>query len=255
MIFVEVIRTIQTSWGDGMATVWEWPRLHQGLVESQFYIQVGNLASVSPYTGQQTVYGPNFQRWIAKVVLPVKKGPDWREISGLISRLRGQNELIRMVDYYRMAPGYDVAVDATTALWSDSSYWDDLTGWDFGFMPPYVEVDEAAVRDARTMVLRGFPASISTVLRLGDLGEVRPSGSAADHGHLYEMTSNVNSDASGKTRIYFEPGLRAPVVSGDMFVIRKPTSVFTLATDSEGIIQRSIGNLGSIGLSFVEKLP
>lgn len=238
-----------------MTTVWEWPRLHRGLIESQFYIQVGNLASVSPYTGQQMVYGPNYQRFVAKVVLPAKKGPGWRELSGIITRLRGQVELVRMVDYYRMSPGYDVAVDGSTATWSDSSYWDDGTGWEAGFMPPYVEVDEPAERESRSLVLRGFPASINSVMRLGDLGEVRPGGLKADHGHLYEMTSNVNSDVNGKTRVYFEPGLRADVLEGDQFVIRAPTSVFTLSSDSEGVIQRSLGNLGSVGLSFVEKLP
>lgn len=95
----------------------------------------------------------------------------------------------------------------------------------------------------------------SAILNMGDLFEARPGGIAAEHGHLYEVNREADTNSTGKTRLYFEPGLRKKIAAGDMIVLRYPTSVFRLASDQEGLISRGLANLGDMGLSLTEVLP
>jgi hypothetical protein len=238
-------------------TIWDWPKKHRGTTESQFYLAPTSLSSTSPYTGQQTAYGPQVQRWTAKLTFPTMRAPDWRPVQAFITRLRGISGAVRMVDYHRMRPARD-AFDAVATFqnWSDGTTWSDGKGWASGYLPPFIICDEAADEGDDSIVVRGLPVSSSeTVLRMGDLFEVRPNGIPADHGHLYEIVADARTDADGKTRLYIEPGLRKAVAMGDMIVLRYPTSVFNLASDQEGIVSRGLVSLGNMGLALNEVLP
>src|SRR5262249_25574971 len=121
--------------------------------------------------------------------------------------------------------------------------------------PPYVVADQAAPQDDVSLVLSGLPASTDQVLRVGDLFEHRPNGVPSTAGRLYEVIDHCKSNAAGKTRVYFEPALRAPVSAGDMIVLAYPSTVFRLIDDNQGAITRTApGNLASVGLSLMEVL-
>lgn len=239
-------------------SVLTWPREHRATTESQFYLQSSNLMAISGLTGQQTPYGPQYQRFVAKLTFPGKKGPEWRQLQGLITRLRGAGGKIRLVDYHRMFNAYDTAVRAAngaTSRWSDDSLWSDGSGWANGYLPPSVAVDEPASRGDDSVVLRGLPASLADALSAADLIEFRPNAIAPEYGMLHEVVNAARTNSDGKTRVYFQAPLHANLAAGDMAVLRYPMSVFRLAADTEGVIQRSLGNVGNLGLSFIEVLP
>ncbi len=242
-------------------SVWEWPKEFRGTVESSFHLMPSSLSSASPYTGEETVYGPQFQRFQAKLTFPAYPGParnetvNWRILNGFITRLRGRSQFVRLVDYHRMRCQYDVAVSPSSVNWSDGSTWSDGAGWENGFLPPFVTVDEAAVRGDDSVVLRSFPASLVDVLRPGDLMEFLPNGERRDYSLLHEVTHYCRSNADGKTRVTFQAPLRIGLAPGDAVSLRYPSGVFRLASDGEGVMQRSLGNIGQAGLSFNERLP
>lgn len=233
----------------------EWPREFRAVAQSQFQLQSAGLMATSPFTGEATPYGPFAQRFICNVTFPTVRAPTHRYWSGFITSLRGMQNTIRMVDYFRMRPAYDVEVDPGTQNWSDGSTWSDGRGWASGFLPPFCAADEAAIEGENSLVLRGLPASLNAVLRLGDLFEIRPNGLRAAHGMLHELIHESRTDSNGKTRVEFEPSLRKGVAAGDQVVLRYPSSLFRLASDTEGAITRTMGNLGNMGMSLVEVLP
>lgn len=237
-------------------TIWDWPAKHRGTIDSQFYLAPSSLSSASPYTGQQTPYGPQVQRHVAKLTFPTLQAPAWRPLQAFITRLRGISGAVRMVDYHRMRPARD-QFDAvlTRQNWNDGTTWSDGTGWSSGYLPPFIACDVATDEGADSMVVRGLPPNEKACLRMGDLVEVRPNGIPAAHGHLYEIVADARTNADGKTRIHVEPGFRRAVAAGDMVVLRYPSSVFSLASDQEGIFSRTSVSLGNMGLSLVEVLP
>ena len=241
-------------------TIWTWPKEWRATTQSQFYLAPSSLSSRSPYTGQLKAYGPQVQAWTAKLTFPTMKPESermaWRQVQAFITRLRGITGSLRIVDYHRMKCAYDqFKVDPVEQSWSDGPNFTDGHGWVDGFLPPYVEADEAADEGATSLVLRSLPASIKNISSMGDLFEVRPNGIPASHSHLYDMVANVSTDADGKTRIYLEAGLRKGVAAGDMIVLRYPTGVFRLSSDQEGVISRGIANVGDMGMSLSEVLP
>jgi len=241
-------------------TIYEWPRCWRGTAESQFYLAPSNLQSVSPYTGQATPYGPQTQIWTAKLTFPTMsprdhRGMPWRQVQGFITRLRGIGGMLRIVDYHRQRSAYDQNRAGAEESWSDNQPFSDGRGWSVGYLPPSIVADEPAREADTSVVVRGLPASLHQALDMGDLFEVRPGGIAVPHGHLYEVSFRADTGASGKTRLYFEPGLRKGVAAGDMIVLREPTSVFRLATDQEGIVQRGLASFGEMGMSLTEVLP
>lgn len=241
-------------------TIWDWPKCWRATTQSQFYLAPSNLSSRSPYTGQLTPYGPQVQAWTARLTFPTMKADSdrmsWREVQAFVTRLRGIKGMLRIVDYHRMKPAYDqYEVNPSEENWSDGTTFSDGHGWVDGYLPPAIEVDEAAEEGATSIVVWGLPASLTKPLRMGDLFEVRPNGIPAVHSHLYECVANVDTDVNGKTRLYFEPGLRKGVAAGDMIVLRYPTGVFRLASDQEGIISRGLVNRAEMGFSLSEVLP
>lgn len=239
-----------------MPTIWEWPKEWRGTTSSQFQLLSKSLTSASPFTGQRTVYGPQVQKFVANLTFPTMRPEKHRRVQGFITRLDGVVGLVRMVDYHRMKTAYDqFEVNPVEQDWSDGSGWSDGTKWVDGYLPPFIEVDEAAPEGSESIVVRNLPASLIKPIGWGDLFEARPNGIPAPHAHLYENVADVNTNASGKTRLYFKPGLRKGVAAGDMIVIRYPTSVFKLATDNEGAITRGLVSLAEMGLSLEEQLP
>lgn len=233
----------------------EWPKEFRAVAQSQFQLQSTGLMSTSPFTGEATPYGPLSQRFICNVTFPAVRSPVHRYWSGIVSSLRGMQNTLRMVDYFRMRPGYDLDVDPSVSNWSDNSTWSDGRGWSEGFLPPLCAVDQAARMGDNTLVFRGLPANVKSVLRLGDLFEIRPNGMRAAHGMLHEVIHESRTDASGKTLVEFEPSLRKGVAAGDQIVLRYPSSLFRLANDTEGAITRSMGSIGNMGMSLIEVLP
>lgn len=239
-----------------MQTIWEWPYEHQSTSGSQFYLLPSSLNSGSPYTGQSTIYGPQVQRWTAKLTFPNMMPKKWRPLQAFVTRLRGMKGLVRMIDYQRMRPYYDqYVVKPTEENWSDGLPWNDDKGWVSGYLPPYIIADEAAEEGATSLVVRGLPSNLKSALTMGDPFENRPGGIPANHGHFNEIVHDANTNSVGKTRLYFEPGLRRSVAAGDMVVIRNATCVFGLASDSEGVMARGESGEATIGLSLLEALP
>lgn len=237
-------------------TIWEWPREWRATTESQFYLSSASLSSVSPYTGQTTPFGPNYQKHLAKLTFPGMPAPLHRRVQAFLTRQRGIVGMLRMIDYHRMKPAYDqFRASPIEQSWSDGLPWADGTGWIEGYLPHFIAVDETADEGASSVVVRGLPPSIPAVLGMGDLFELRPGGVPASHGHLYEISHDARSNAVGKVRLYFEPGLRARIAPGDQVVLHYPTSVFRLASDQEGIVSRGLGSVGHVGISLEEVLP
>lgn len=233
----------------------DWPADLVNVQSRGFRLVSRNLQSSALITGEVTPSGPVVQRWIARLSYPAKREADWRRISGLLAGLRGTQGFLRIGDPMRRMPYHDRTVARTTEAWDDSTSFDDDTGWVSGPLPQFVAAAAAAARSARSILLSGLPASTAGVLGYGDLFEIRPSGVPAAHGHLYEVTGTANSDSSGESRVYFEPGLRTGVAAGDMVVLTEPRSVFRLADEDQGEMEVDNALFGRIGLSLIEVLP
>lgn len=230
------------------------------VTERSFRLKPLSITSSGLFRQAPSPYGPVEQRWIAELTYPPLDEADWRYWDGFIANLGGMTGRFRAHDPARRQPRYNATVKTTTENWDDNQPWDDGAGWESGKLPPYVAVAEAASRGETDLLLE-FPdaghASLSAVLRSGDLFEVRPNGVPVDHGHLYVVTGTANTDANGQTRVYFRPGLRASVADGDMVVLSDPTTVFQLSSDAVGdmVVTGSSGDRATLGLSLIEVLP
>lgn len=183
----------------------------------------------------------------------------WQYLSGFFARGQGQTALIRMTDIWRRFPLRDQQlIDAnlvSTTFFNDATTFTDETGFVDGLLPPSVSVYEAAVAGDDSIVLTGFPASLSPALYLGDLFEVRIGQAPAPHGHLYEVAGNAPTDVNGRTRVYFVPELYAGVAAGDQVILREPMTLFRPASDEEGVIERFLADLGATGFTLIEERP
>lgn len=236
-----------------------WPAGFHRIVAGGFRLRFVSLTSQRLFSRLVSPYGPVGAYFSASLTLPplpdrpgATQAATWRELSGLIARAQGQRGLFRLYDPSRCWPGHDLDVATTSENWSDGTGFSDGTGWISGYLPPYVALDEAAARGADSIVLKSLPASTARVLRMGDRFEIRPAGVPARHGHYYEVTYDAKTDANGKTRIAFQPGLRAGVAAGDMVVLRFATTVMRLASDEQGEIDIDVLHHGRAGLTFVE---
>lgn len=246
---------------DLIDTVWSLPRNMRAVTESEFYLSSSSIEDASPWTGERGVYGPYVQYWIANITPPsarsVKKAHDgevtWRDWQGFVTRLRGTVGRVRMVDYYRMRPRFD-AGNVSDGAWAGGAMWSDGQPWKVGGLPPYVTFADPVREGDDTAVLKGLPPSTEMVLSINDLCEGRPNGIPTPYGNLYELVTTVRSNSSGQARIYVQPGFRQRFAAGDMMVLREPTCVFRLADKDQGIVRRSMGNVGSLALKLVEHI-
>jgi hypothetical protein len=241
-------------------TIWSLPRSMRAVVQSTFNLSSSAIESTSPFTGQSVPYGPMVQVFVADLKPPPAPGPaqaregqaSWREWQGFITRIRGTSGRLRITDYFRMRPAYDMLHAATAAQWADGEIWMNGEPWTVGALPPYVTFDQAAAAGDDNFVLRGLPANTEAVLAPADLIEGRPNGIPTDTGNLYEVVHISRTNADGKARVYVQPPLRQGFAAGDMAVLRYPTSVFRLADKDQGIVTRGMGNIGNLGLRLIE---
>lgn len=224
-----------------------------------FRLRSYNVSSIGSQTREVFPGGLIVARFEAKMTMPDLEEDRWREHDGLLARLRGIDGTIRLWDAARPEPRYNALVARSKASWDDGTYFSDGSGWESGPLPPYVVVDQRAARGSNSLMLRGFQASLAAVLRPGDLFEARPNGLPSEHSHLYLVTRTSNTNADGKTRVHFEPGLRKSLCAGDQIVLgggaERPMGIFRLASDDEGLIDVRAPIIGSLGLSFIEVLP
>lgn len=240
--------------------IWSWPYDTAPEVRS-FRLRAFNLFSISSQTQEFVPGGLLVQRFEARLTFPALTADRWRELDGLLAVLAGAGGKLRLWDEARKQPYYNSLVSKSGSNWDDNTTWDDGAQWESGLLPPFVTASEDQPRGATDLLAGGFPANTEGVLRRGDLFEVRPNGTAAEHGHLYVVVGFANSNSGGKTRIFFRPGLRAGVRAGDMLVIGGssptfwPSTVFRLASDDEGDIEVRAPSTGSIGVTLLEVLP
>jgi len=249
-----------------MVTIITWPA-DAHVAQRSFQLKSRNFRSGGYLSGDMRSSGPVSQRFEAKITLPTmdhvaqvnadpaRANASWRIVSGILSGIRGTSGFIRMGDRARRGPYFNLVNAPVGASWDDLSTWDNGALWEGGYLPSYVHVDVLAARGDNSVVLAGLPVSTAAVLNPGDLFEVRRNGVPADHGMLHEVTRVASSNADGKSRVYFEPGLRVAVGAGDMVVLKDATTVFRLASDDEGVIDVNVALHGALGLSLVEVLP
>ena len=233
----------------------DWPENLSSVTARSFRLVSRSLQSTSLLSSEVRTAGPTAQRFVAALSFPPRNQVEWRQADGLLTSLRGMSGFLRLGDPAKSEPLFNSLVAETTETWDDATTWDDGAGWASGKLPAFVAAKAAASRGERSMVLQSLPVSTTAVLRPGDLFEVRPNGVPAQHGHMYLVTRQANTDANGETRVTFEPGLRTGVAPGDMIVLTEPKSVFRLIDDEQGEIEVDNTYIGHMGLSLVEVLP
>lgn len=251
----------------GTPEIQSWPAVLLRAVSSSFVLGSLNGFAQPLFSAAMVPFADPFdQRWLATLQSPAMSGQEmvgtdgrvlrasYREVEGRIAKMRGIGGWLRIFDPLNIRPQYDWQQIPATALWSGGRHWTDGRSWISGLLPPSVTVDAVAYTGVTSLVLRGLPASKTRVFRHGDRFEIMPNGQRAAFGHYYIVTEQSNSNADGKTRVYFEPGLRSGVNAGDAALLRRPTTVFSLIDDKQGAVSRS-GNIGQFGFSLIEKLP
>lgn len=240
-------------------TVWEIPRHMRGAMQSSFNLLQDAIDDPSPWTGERSVYGLTSAPWMADITPAPAKGPakaadgevTWREWQGFITRMKGTTGKLRTVDYFRMRPVYDAKHSPQVSNWSDGSRWSDNSQWSTGALPPYVTIAEAVTEDDDSFVLQGLPANTEAALNPSDLIELRPNGIPTTYCNLYEVVHCARTNADGKARVYVAPNMVQAFAAGDMAVLRFPTGVFQLADKTQGIVTRTLGNIGSLGFKLI----
>lgn len=185
-----------------------------------------------------------------------RRRPSFREIEGRIAKLRGMNGRVRVFDPYNFRPYWNLPgiSDVERSRWSDGSTWADGSQWVSGYLPPVIVIDETAAEGAESVVVRGLPTSLQRVLRIGDPFEGIPGNVRPEYGEYHKVVDDATSNASGKTRLYFQPGLRTKLNAGDQIRLNYPTTVMALVDDKQGEVQRGLVT-GSFGVTLVEVLP
>lgn len=242
------------------ASVLDWPTGARPTTRS-FRLRPYNITSVASQTQELIPGGLIVQRYEAKLTLGTMEAPDWLELDGILSDLAGVGGKLRLWDHARKQPYYNRTATETESYWDNDATWEGGAGWASGLLPPLVVVAENAARGATSIKLREFPASLTAVLRRGDLIEFWPNGARADTGELHTVTGTANTNASGETRVYFRAGLRRGIKEGDIACIGAengpyPSSVFRLSADDDGEISVDRApDYASSGVTLVEVLP
>jgi hypothetical protein len=87
-------------------------------------------------------------------------------------------------------------------------------------------VVDGAANSGGTLATPGWTASVTNILRAGDLIGV--------NGELKQVVVDANSDALGKVTLTIEPPLRATPADGATITTVKPTATFRLLDDDQG---------------------
>lgn len=219
-----------------------------------FFLSTINFKSVSPWTGRQSISGPNSQLWQAEVTFGVQSRDQWMPLEGMLAQLAGQSGLLRFGDFAKRIPQRDLESVEGSAAWSDGTFFTDGSGWLDGMLPPSIYATESAARGATSLEVGGLPASEAKVLRRGDNFEHRPNGIPDATPRFHMVTRDAPTDANGKTRLEFLPPLRGGVATGDQIVLTDPMSVFRLADDNQGVVTRTPPHFGDVSIQLVEAI-
>lgn len=234
-------------------TIWQWPLEWLTASSARFNLRSFSQSTTSPWSQSRSVYGPHAQMWVCEMTMTPRVDTNvWRAMAGLLTQVGGVSGLLRVADVTRLRPQRDLEADLTVEAFSDGTFFDDGTGWTSGYLPEIVFLAEASARGADSAVIGGLPISSSRVLRRGDLFEIRPAGVYGTTPHLYMVMFDCPTDANGKTRAYFRPGLRSAVAAGDAVVLKNPQSVFRLADDEQGFLNITPPYVANFGFKLVE---
>jgi hypothetical protein len=239
-----------------MSDFFTWPDEWSSPSSIRFYLKSNSLTSTQAATGTRSVYGPLASLWMCEIAsVPIDDDRLIRMMEAFIADVGGVSGLIRIGSPVRRRPYALTAAALAGAPWADGSNWQDNSEWYDGVLPSTVSVAEAASRGDRSILLQGFPASMSPALYRGDHIEIQPSGSPAMHGHLYSAAADAPSDADGKLRVRLSLPLRAGVAVGDQAVLENPKSLFRLLDDGQGIMEYTAPLIGRVGANLMEVLP
>lgn len=244
-----------------MSDILTWPEDWASVEQVAFYLKSNSLTSQQFLTGTRSVYGPLAQRWVCDAAsTPSNDERLIRRMRSFISQAAGISGLVRRGDPsrrlpYRNTPAFLEQMPTPQARWSDGTTWQDGTLWADNVIPSSAVVGESTERGASTLLIQGLPALLQPALFAGDLLETRPDGDPASHGHLYELWKDANTDASGMTRVFIVPGLRAGVRYGDQVVFENAMTVFRMFDDEQGRMQLEAPMISRVGVQLVEVLP
>lgn len=240
-----------------MADIFDWPDDLCAGLETRFFLRSFSISATQFITRARSVYGPTSQMWGCDIVVPRLDARKAQRAAAFISHTAGISGLIRMWDPKRPRPWCNRSPQhkPVVSRWSDGTLWQDGTGWDDAPVAQFAIVGETAERGATDLMISGLTPLLQPAFVAGDLLEIRPDGAPAEHGHLYEIWKDANTDASGMTRVSITPGLRAGVRYGDQVVLDRPKSLFRLIDDDQGVLEHRSTQIAEIGFSLIEVLP
>lgn len=226
------------------------------VVSQKFTLRNINQSSPRPWGGAGSVVStrPHTQVWISEVTMAPLRDPVLQDMDAFFTRLKGRSSVLRLSNALRLSPWYDRNLIASTVAFSDDTLFTDGTGFVDGLLSSTVYVVSAALAGTNYIVLGGFPASTDSVLRRGDLIQIKPSGVAGSVPHLYKVMYGGGTDASGQIGFEIEPLLRANIAAGDSVGLRYPSGLFRLIDDNQGDISAEGAGVGSFGFSVIEAL-
>lgn len=231
-----------------------WPLPWYRFASGRFHITSGSQVSQNPWAGRQNVYGPHRQLWRCELQMVPLDEFEWEPVSAFFSEAGGQSGLIRISDPRRRKPQYNREATLAQQAWSDGTFFSDGTGWINGGVPATFHIAEAATRGATYVVVGGLPASVSRLLRRGDLIEIRRNGIADHVPSLHEIIRDASTDADGKSGLMIRPGLRKGVMAGDQVVSDTPTGVFRCIDDEQGVMDVTPPSIGRTGFTLIEAI-
>lgn len=237
-----------------MTRLMEWPLGWYKFASGSFTLTSKNLLSQNPFTQRLSVSGPTAQFFQVKVQLSDQDEAVWMSMEGFFAEAGGSAGIIRLADFSRLTPQYNRAFYGVRTGWTDGTFWSDGSGWQDGRLPAFVTVAEAAPKGATSVVVTGLPVSTARVLRRGDDVEFRRNGQYDETPSLHRIIRDAPTDASGRTRIEFRPGLRKGVALGDMVVLDYPMGNFRLTDDNQAVVERTPPNFGDLGFQLIEAL-
>lgn len=236
-----------------MPNIQTFPIEWNAVASGSFHLMAKNLQSTSPFSGRRGV-SPIVQIWTVKLTLTPQESDVWMAQEAFFAELAGAYGFLRISDITRRLPQHDMEIVATREAFSDTTYFSDGTGFEAGLLPPFLFTVDTAARGETSVLVGGLTASQSRQLRRGDHVEFRRGGVADETPSLHILLRDASSNASGETLIEFRPSLRKGLAAGDQVVLRDPQGVFRLASDEQGMMERTPPLFGELGFELIEAL-
>jgi hypothetical protein len=183
-----------------MAEVFDWPvALRPKSVQWELVIPQRVGRSAFDASAQASIMGA--PRWAATITVGVLRPDEVPEWEGLLDRLDGAGNRVRLWDWRREAP-LGVATGAPVVR--------------VAALGPSLEVE-------------GWTANVLGILRTGSYFSV--------NGELKRLSLTADSDSLGRTTLQFRPALRFLPPVGAPLLLTKPTAKFRLLTPRIGFKQ------------------